>query len=401
MNTALQTITALLLPLLLGALQPKDQNPDMIESLLQAAQRTLAPDRRTAVFDVRGRIDGDLLILSGEVQSGDLKDKVLQFVREKVKHTVVDSMTALPEAALGGKTFGVVTMSVANLRARPAEAAEMVSQAILGTPLRVLKRQRGWCYVQTPDEYLGWASDGFALMSRDEFTAWEARPKVIVTTEFGFTRVTGEDTAQVVSDIVAGGILALSNDDGDYFEVQYPDGRVAYLPKRDGQPMNVWLEHADATPSAIVATARRFFGIPYLWGGTSCKGFDCSGFTKTVYYLNGMQLPRDASQQALVGDQVDPGSSFENVKVGDLLFFGSKATGERKERVTHVAIYLGEKRFIHCSGDVRINSLDPSHKEYSEHRSNSLLRIRRIIGSGDEAGVHKLSALPYYGKRGL
>jgi SH3-like domain-containing protein len=324
------------------------------------------------------------------------KDQSTEIVENLI--TVRDSLSVVPQASAGKKTFGVVNMSVANLRAKPAESAELLSQTILGTPLAVLKKERGWCYVQSPDEYLGWISDGIELMSRDDYAAWTARPKVIVTAAFGFTRAAQRDTAQVVSDIVAGALLALIKEAGAYYQVQYPDGRVAFLSRRDGQPFDGWLEKAEDTPGNIAATAKRFIGIPYLWGGTSSKGFDCSGFTKTVYFLNGVQLPRDASQQALVGDSVDPGPTLDKLKIGDLLFFGSRADGQKRERVTHVAIYLGDKEFIHASGDVRINSLLLSHANYSAHHYNTFLQARRIIGAGEQTGVRKLSGLPYYGK---
>jgi cell wall-associated NlpC family hydrolase len=137
-------------------------------------------------------------------------------------------------------------------------------------------------------------------------------------------------------------------------------------------------------------------GIPYFWGGTSCKALDCSGFTKTVYFLNGVLLPRDASQQALVGRPVDAGKDFSGIEVGDLLFFGTRGTAERKERVTHVGIALGGGKFIHEGGDVRINSLNENDPEYSAPRRETFLGVRRIIGAGDDFGVRRLPSIPYY-----
>ena len=272
----------------------------------------------------------------------------------------------------------------------------MGTQAILGTPLQILKKRRGWYYVQTPDEYLGWTDDHIVMMTPEEMKAWSGKPKVIVTTELTFTRQRPEKTSQTVSDVVAGALLALKGQSGGFYEVEYPDGRTAFARREMGSPMPEWLNKAKDTPETIVATAQRFMGLPYFWGGTSAKGMDCSGFTKTVYFLNGVLLPRDASQQVLVGELVDTTGGI-NLKPGDLLFFGSRERPDRQERVTHVAISLGGKRFIHASTEVRINSLSPGDADYSEHRDEGFLRAKRIIGVGESAGVKRLKDLPYYG----
>ena len=181
-----------------------------------------------------------------------------------------------------------------------------------------------------------------------------------------------------------------------FYEVEYPDGRTGYLSREAAEPYARWLASANDTPAKIVATARRFIGVPYFWGGTSAKALDCSGFTKTVYFLNGVLLPRDASQQALVGVPVTVADNFSGFEPGDLLFFGTKATPERREKVTHVGISLGGGKFIHEGGDVRINSLDTNDPEYSEPRHKSFLRAKRIIGAGEEYGIRRLRQLPEY-----
>jgi cell wall-associated NlpC family hydrolase len=125
----------------------------------------------------------------------------------------------------------------------------------------------------------------------------------------------------------------------------------------------------------------QFLGVPYLWGGTSVKGMDCSGFTKTVFRLNGMELNRDANQQALMGEEVVVDEQFNNLRTGDLLFFGRKATADRPERITHVAIYVGNKEYVHAPGGarVRINSFDPAAPNFSQSLLTSFVRARRVL----------------------
>jgi cell wall-associated NlpC family hydrolase len=145
------------------------------------------------------------------------------------------------------------------------------------------------------------------------------------------------------------------------------------------QEYRQWKNSRVLNGESIARTSKTFLGVPYLWGGTSSKGVDCSGFTKTVYRLNGVELNRDASQQARNGEDVVLDSSFSTSRKGDLLFFGQKATSERSERITHVGIYLENKKFIHSSGRVRFGSFDPSSPMYEGALLRRLVRSRRII----------------------
>jgi cell wall-associated NlpC family hydrolase len=380
--------------LLAGCTRTTDTS--MVDALLSEARSRLAPDPRTAVFDVKGTASGKTMTLTGDVQDAAMKEQLLRFIREKGGYTVIDSIAALPAQSVGEKTFGVIDVSVANLRTGPEHRAEMASQAILGTPVKVLKKKGGWYLVQTPDEYLGWTDDRLERMTKDGYDAWAHLPKLIVTAEFSWVHTSKEITSQHVSDVVAGSLLALKGSSGDFYDVEYPDGRTGFIAKDQSEPFGTWLAKAQDTPERIVATAKRFFGVPYLWGGTSSKGMDCSGFTKTVYYLNGVLLPRDADQQAAVGDSIDIPEGKMDLRPGDLLFFGSHAGAGKPEHITHVAISLGGRRFIHSSADVHINSLNPADSDYSDFRAANFLRACRIIGAGETSGVRRLAGIPYY-----
>jgi len=368
----------------------------MVDALLNEAKAGIAPDRRTAVFDVHGTVSGTTLTLTGEIQDAGMHKRLLAFLGGKSGWTIVDSIVSLPAPSVGDRTFGIVNVSVANLRTTPMHPAELASQVLLGTPVKVLKKVDGWYLVQTPEEYLGWTDDRIVCMANDRYDAWARLPKLIVTAEFAWVRSGIEKSSRPVSDVVAGSLLGLRGSSGPLYEVEYPDGRTGFIGRDQSERFELWLAQAKDTPERIVATAKRFFGVPYLWGGTSAKGMDCSGFTKTVYALNGVLLPRDADQQAAVGDPVEiPGGNVD-LKPGDLLFFGSHASGEKPERVTHVAISLGGGRFIHSSADVHINSLNPADSDYSDFRLAGFLRARRIIGAGESSGVRRLAAIPYY-----
>ena len=109
-------------------------------------------------------------------------------------------------------------------------------------------------------------------------------------------------------------------------------------------------------------------GIPYLWGGNSSKGNDCSGFTQTVFDAAGYQLPRDARQQAKLGIDIN----INDAKPGDLLFFGDG------QKVTHVGISLGKMDFIHQGGKVDVHSLDTTSDRYNDYRKQAFMFTKRI-----------------------
>jgi cell wall-associated NlpC family hydrolase len=157
--------------------------------------------------------------------------------------------------------------------------------------------------------------------------------------------------------------------------VQLPDGRKGFVADADATDYQAWKASRRISPEAIERTARRFMGVPYLWGGTSAKGFDCSGYLKTVFRLNGLELQRDTDQQATEGVAVPTDNDLAEVRKGDVLFFGPRAG---VTRITHTGIYLGGKLFIHCAGMVKLNSLDPASPIYSENLLKRLVKVRRF-----------------------
>ncbi|MCX7611047.1 MAG: C40 family peptidase, partial [Ignavibacterium sp.] len=194
----------------------------------------------------------------------------------------------------------------------------------------------------------------------------------------------------------AGNLLKLLSVEKDFYKVEFPDKRTAYIHKSEAERFNQWYQSLKPTGESILQTAYRFMGVPYLWGGTSVKGMDCSGFTKTVYFLNGIILPRDASQQVYTGELINTENGWKNLQAGDLLFFGTKATENRKERITHVAIYIGDGDFIHAAGRVKINSFNQSKPYYSDYRKSGFIRAKRILTSIGKNGIERIMENDFY-----
>jgi len=178
--------------------------------------------------------------------------------------------------------------------------------------------------------------------------------------------------------------MTIENESSLHYFISLPDTRKGWVSKSQSQLWESWIASRNTSPERLINTAKSMMGTPYLWGGTSIKGMDCSGFTKTIYYLNGQIIPRDASQQINEGELIDANKTWEKLQVGDLLFFGEKATEEKKERVVHVAMWIGNGEFIHSRGLVRISSFDPENQNYDEYELNRYLRTKRIVNVPSE-----------------
>ncbi|MCB9269786.1 MAG: C40 family peptidase [Lewinellaceae bacterium] len=345
-----------------------------------------APDHRTDWFDIQMEKQGDTYVLTGETTLPEAKDSLVRYLRSQ--GSVVDQVRLLPDSTVLPYHRGVVSVSVANIRSKPGHSQELATQALLGTPLEVLKKEDNWNLVRTPDRYLGYLEDGaFASMQQPDLDRWDQSAKVIYTAEMGLVYQQPEPSALPVSDVVAGCVFQAGLSRDGFLEVGFPDGRSGYIPEGSYLDYQTWLATRDPSVPNIIRTAHLFMGRPYLWGGTSGKGVDCSGFTKMVFYLNGLVLPRDASQQALVGTKIKTGADLENCQPGDLLFFGYPPDGKRGERITHVAIYLGNGKFINSAeGRVQIQSLHEGDADFAAQRLETWRQARRMLdhpGEGD------------------
>ena len=357
---------------------------NMVEMAIDSVKEAHVPDKRVAIFEIATVPTNDGYIVKGVTNIPEALN-ALQTKLEKQQIKYIDSTEVLPSQELEGKVHGVIKVSVANLRGRPAHSAEMVTQAIMGTPIKIFQKEGSWYRIQTPDQYLGWVdSGGLALMDKTQFNEWQGSDKLIYTKTFGNSFEKADMASQVVSDLVFGNILQLTAEKDDFFEVTYADGKQAHVPKSEAAPYQTWKTQLPYSNEGLVATSKKMLGVPYLWGGTSAKGVDCSGFTKTVYFMNGMIIPRDASQQVHEGILVDVDGDFGKLVPGDLLFFGRKATDSTLEKATHVGMWLGNNEFIHAAGDVHISSMEPNAENFDEFNHNRYLRTKRLLNEKDE-----------------
>ncbi len=358
-----------------------------VESILNAVKNEFAPDKRVAIFDVMVE-GGTPLILSGETNLPKAKSSLLQTLKEKDVdfEDKIEVLTARP---------ALVNISVCNIRSVPKHSGELATQSIMGTPLKVWKQNENWYLIQTPDYYLGWVDGGgIVLVDENIMQEWNSSDRVVITAHGAFVKELHSD--QIVTDLVQGAIVKQQGTEAGKRLVELPDGRKGYVDLNMSRSFTDFFQQPTDPVEDIIDDAYTFMGRPYLWGGTSERAMDCSGFTKTIFYLNGMMLPRDASQQIHVGQPIETDEHLSNLERGDLLFFGRKAAQGIKERITHVAVYLGEGRILHASGRVKIESLDPNDPDFASDRLATLVRAKRMTGEEASQSVVRMLDHPWY-----
>ena len=302
----------------------------------------------------------------------------------KVIYCFITAIISLPVLAQNQnnqvKDWAIVSVSVCNMRVSGDYDAGMETQGLLGEPIKILKDGR-WLYVEQADGDRSWVlSSSVIKMTSNECSEWNRSRQAVVTSVYAFVYSAPDKHASTISDVVANNRLKILAETKKFFHVQFPDGRKGYLSKHDAVELNRWRARLKNDAQSIITTSKKLIGFPYMWGGTSTKGVDCSGFVRTALLMHDIIIPRNASQQAKKGRHIEISSDFSNLIPGDLVFFGKKAQGDSvKARVSHVGIYLGNKKFIHSLGYVHVSSFDPKDAEYDEYDLNRLLWAQRVL----------------------
>lgn len=359
-----------------------------VEALKDLKQR-IAPDKRTAVWDVTASQQDGKWVLSGTVGTQAQKNAILAAMLKNGYSRYTDKITVLENGIPATRKWALVKLSIATLRTEPKHSAEMATQGIMGAPVKVLEKCDDWYRVQMADDYIAYVPESSLAFKTDaQMKAWRKAKRYIVTT-YDSRLVTQAGGDETVSDLVMGNILEYKAAQGGWLKLVTPDGRVGWVAAADVAELSQWSQQGFSA-AQIEKTARRMMGSGYLWGGTTTKVTDCSGLTKVAYLSNGIILQRDASQQALTGKIMKKGTDWRQYETGDLLFFGNEKTG----RVTHVGLYLRDGKYIHCSGQVKINSLIPTASDYPYLYSPiTASRIKGMVGT---KGIVALKNHPWY-----
>ncbi len=263
--------------------------------------------------------------------------------------------------------------SVVDVRREPSHSAELLTQMIMGESARLLKIEGDWYLARLGDDYHGWIRSWY--VREESFRAiseYESKCNALVDANVTCIFTEPDEESIPVSDAVAGTKIISEISGNGFRKVILPGGRTGFMRSKDLVSLNAG---RGPVRIRIVERAKRFLGIPYLWGGTSPKGFDCSGLVSRIFSMEGIRIPRDSDRQAQVGIFISR-EELEIAEPADLLFFGEEG------KVSHVAIYLGSSLFIHSSGEVRLNSLELGDPRYDEKLASKLLFARSLLPRG-------------------
>lgn len=310
-------------------------------------------------------------------------------------------------AALGQeKRMAVVETSTCYMRIKPDYESALETQELMGTVVEIVGEESYWREIISPQPYKAWTTEKTLVeMTSEQIKDYQTAPKYIFTGLYGHIFNKPDEKSQTMCDLVGGDVMRVvlnkgkAVTKGKWACVMLPSGRAGWVQKNElrllGERIDIRQgDNAKGLVSArkmedIIASAMQLLGSPYLWGGMSAKGVDCSGMVRISSIMNDVLLPRNASQMINCGtvveitplaslDRNESLEAIDNLKRGDLVFFGSlPAEPGGKMRVTHVGIYLGDNHIIHSSHMVRINSLIPGDDDYYEN-AHKMIAARRL-----------------------
>jgi hypothetical protein len=338
---------------------------DRVMTYLDSRRSNSAPDQRTVTWDVRPQWRDGKLSLTGRISLPEWP-AIVEDCRAATEVAVVDHVRRL------GATppWAVALAPVIHLRKEPTHASELVSQVVMGTLLAVLEAGEEWWYVRAPDGMLAWARSTNLQPATDrDADRWRSRDHVLITAPL------------VVAPRLTHGSVTLSAGTHLAFVGRRKDDLLGRAPGREELLLPAYACRyipSDAPPTEptaenVIRLAEPFLGVPYLWGGSSGWGLDCSGFTQLVFRMAGLNIPRDSDQQMAMAQSTCRVDHIKDLAPGDLVFFKG-----------HVGICLGRGEFVHASapaGCVTVNALIPG----AQHYASAL--VKRFLGGGRILGM--------------
>jgi len=339
--------------------------PERLPQYIELFKREMAGDTRLFPFDVQGEWEEDGKVrLKGFVGFEQNRAALLQFVQYLGFEEVEDRIEVLPSRRLGERLFGFVKVPHCFTYDRSDGRREPMTECLLGDPVYLLKEaDAGFFLCQSAEGYVGYIDgNNVRRVNRQEFTRYHSGPQVYLL----------RDCEAEGLYVPIGVRLKWVRNEGDRVVAELPGGREIALPRNQ-------VEIRRNAPSdrieRIIEIASQNLGAKYVWGGKTSQGIDCSGLIQSAFKAEGINLPRDAYQQAYLGSLVATRWYRDGLRRGDTLYFLG-----RSGKINHTAIYLGGGQYLEASGaDVHYSSFNPADENYSERKDASFCFAKRLL----------------------
>ena len=312
------------------------------------------------------------------------------------------------------KRMAVVETSACYMRLQPDYESALETQELMGTVVEIVDEKGYWREIVSPQPYKAWTTEKTLVeMTAEQIEEYQKAEKYIFTAPYGHIYTEPDKNGAKICDLVGGDVLRAVQEKpgklskrGKWVEVMLPSGKTGWTSKESARLLGerISIRKGESSEGLLsqsqlegaIEEAMSLRGVPYLWGGMSSKGVDCSGLVRISFLMNDILLPRNASQQVFCGKGIEVSrpdikdrteaqvkenynsktalEAIGQLKRGDLVFFGNTETG----RITHVGIYLGDGEIIHASHMVRVNSLIPGTENYYEN-AHRLIKACRLF----------------------
>lgn len=334
---------------------------DDIQSIVSKANDKFYLDERIWYQDVQAELKDGKIVLTGEAFFKiPIKALGKRLRKAGYEQAIDDQITYLPESFSDDKGYAVVTVPYVMSRYQPVKVKQEGTELLYGEPIRLIRETGEFYQVQSPTGYLGYIpKETVRTMNLEEWNRYHHPEQAIfdksTTLKNGLEIKMGTRLP-----FLPNGNLLLA--DGSEFALY---GDAYHVTDAAANPLRM----------KIIESGKRYLDLPYVWGGRSADGLDCSGFVGQSYSLNGIFLQRDTDEMSNTGRIIGLPGWTDAMLPGDLLFF----TGSRR-LITHVAIYMGDGKVIHSLGSgVQIQSIDPDDVDYAERLHSRFIFAKRIF----------------------